>query len=1355
MNVPMLDEVNVVPEGTAEEARRRGRRSARHKEKTISKDKGGSIGVIGLPSSGKTAFFYASLVKMEDPQGWALGIGGKDALMYRNGIKANKYWENTAEGLPLRTFRLFEATRTFFGRFRIPVASSYYNVYAPDGPGELTKMAAMEDIAEQHAERVESFLRELSSCAGLICMIDPTDSKMDEDFAGIETIISRLLELRGSNRYLPIAFAFSRVDMLWDDPVFGRVTLSPDQCRRYEYLEKFAPEELQRDRDLELRDGLVTYTLDGAEMCRSDDPAHATAVAWDWLNCHKPIAADKIWRLQNDRRGRVSIEPFLISNWGHPLEDDEDDEAGELVPEDRDVNPRRIFAVFGSVLDRMHAHRHRKKWRPRAMASLGLWLALLVAVGPWSVPACRALAARHVEDGDLSQAQGLLEKVDWNPGIDLLEIRNPRRLEPISTLQVRIAHELRRQPNATEETSDLGASDRTLAAFETAIDWVRRTEGPSSGVLADLCAERDSLLLGAVNQNLDVGRHEEAMGQISQAGERLRLDAEMLAVVQQTLEHCCAQRRDDVVAVLDRLEEEEQGDDPDLIPVDRDRAAVQIDKSQEKLVELLEFATRFESGGLFTGPKAPELLAEARTAGAVLRAEIWGTRSLLTVARARLSGKQVDESELKKQIGLALDAAFRSGEFRAVRDIRENVEGRILEDHLESVLINLDVAAAATIGPDSVIEDLAIVFELVGEAPHLIGAAESGLETLHQSLVTAFRRVYLAEDRQDPELRGNRLNNILAVMADIESRWASGQRSEVLKSLFRFDALMEILHANQVPDLQIVEDALAAADLEDDGIVLLGEAESRWDIGVELTNLRRAAQQLGAEQCGSRIQDMDPQDLALWVTRLRPLADRCLDTYPRLAHRLDCVEAYCAFALNAPRGDVNEFEDVHQEAIDRILPYLDQDGLSDLLTTAARELIGRPEHYLSAMSLRFRLDDSTDLVRRVHAAYREDLLRPPTDDYLTLEQAESHFRRYVALLAAGSNPVEELDWHFRKAIDPDTAPSFRAVLPHLCDYLEQGSSDEGPEREAYERIFQDYLRLIYDAALDPEIPATTLAAVPKICGLLRNHTAVEDREELFIDYVEELRNQLTVQDLSQFGDLSDDARLVLAGQDRFDARTVRMAVDSVAKLIEYRSERGESLVFIPVAGDSGPVYIDRDEFSLDDYSRLYEEGGQDLGFSFEYLTANVERSIDDLGNANQGYSEMLADLAANNPHMGVFGVPGATATRAVQTLYATASTRRQVELVGRLPRKSEWTAARLSPGMRAMNDSLREIVLLPNGAQAVIGASWRNRPNSLDTVLESQVAADQRYDIGFRTVLEARSRPIEEFLSRHDNQEEK
>lgn len=439
----------------------------------------GGFGLIGTPSSGKTAYMVSLCLKIRNDPRWTFTIAEAAFNEYVQKLKqetdgSRKLWENTQKDLPHRDYSLFAATRRGLdaGERATSILPRKWSagfqkaVHVPELPGELIERASLDQsmASTVDADRVSRLLDYLAACSGIICLIDPTVdlNALDMQIGNVDGVIGKVLEKRQKNGIrdpLHLSFALTKCDKLEKDPDRANIRLPASQSKRLKWLvanNRRGPDDGITEAGLE-----ISYSLKNAEAMRPADREHDACVVWDLMGSNLRSVYETCARYAQDPR--ITIEPFLISSWGHPLQKGKvGGLEGELFPRLDEINPRRHFDPMVSVLDRtykLHAARARKR---RSIALAGLWLAGIL-FGPAAGYLLGSAASWRAEAGDAGTSRVALKLAERHPWVQWDLARNPQRIGALAKASLQRADTLFR------ESGNL-TPDAVLAA-RTARDW--------------------------------------------------------------------------------------------------------------------------------------------------------------------------------------------------------------------------------------------------------------------------------------------------------------------------------------------------------------------------------------------------------------------------------------------------------------------------------------------------------------------------------------------------------------------------------------------------------------------------------------------------------------------------------------------------------------------------------------------------------------------------------------------------------------------------------------------------------------------------------------------------------------------
>lgn len=411
--------------------------------------KHGSIGLIGRPSSGKTAYLVALDLKT--------GLRGR--LAHWDLDKSSElpmYVQSLGEELgdtgrrELRETRIETASDLLelyrgYRRGRIPLPRflrQHFDVAIPDVAGEAYDFVSghAEPDTDEDKDARDLLLQQLIECSALICLIDikpyappgPEDERLRrqkvevaEQVRALDNVLTQILERRKGKDRITLAVALTKCDLLSEGET--ELHLRTEDCHRWQYFEdrpEFDPIEAgfrqhsanEVSYDLETIDASLSPdrrdSKFGEKVFWGDDPKHHDAVARDWLQVWMPGVYGRLEEI----RTRVELELVMISSWGQvPPRVNYEGRDVEVVPWADEITPVRHLAPLRSVLDRLHGKRTRRhvgRWLWTGVAAA----ALLYAAWPgwidfWIGRSRTVLAA----EGDLDSAGKYADLAELTP----------------------------------------------------------------------------------------------------------------------------------------------------------------------------------------------------------------------------------------------------------------------------------------------------------------------------------------------------------------------------------------------------------------------------------------------------------------------------------------------------------------------------------------------------------------------------------------------------------------------------------------------------------------------------------------------------------------------------------------------------------------------------------------------------------------------------------------------------------------------------------------------------------------------------------------------------------------------------
>lgn len=448
---------------------------------------GGSIGLLGMPNSGKTEFVLTAGERgspsPKECPGWIVEALGRDVK--KHNLQYTKLLAKTPAG-SLKFAPLFRVSRRGFGLVRS------YDVDAPDPGGELTKMIANQQtpIGEQ-VETLHQYEDYLVGCVGLVCAIDPFGFQEEDGRDGPErpdaaaraasasvlalTTINqkrrrRLFGLLSAGPF-PVSIMLTKLDeanRLGHSTV--RMRASRSLVARYLDPRDPTPDWIARTGDyvsFEVNDALSDADYAG-------DLEFAERLAWDFLNVHTPAIAGIISSINRSRQ--LSARPYLITSYGC-----EATETG-VRPGMQDRRPKRQFDPIMSVLHR--DYRRRVRIRHAQLLSVALLLVLIAYVfGPLSPRIVGWGADQLTGRGELALAESLLRFVEGYPVFPLLHAQAPELLAPLADANRNIVERTLKVSDDSDHRTRVTSTAARVVKWSS--DQARASEWLNGLVLAD------------------------------------------------------------------------------------------------------------------------------------------------------------------------------------------------------------------------------------------------------------------------------------------------------------------------------------------------------------------------------------------------------------------------------------------------------------------------------------------------------------------------------------------------------------------------------------------------------------------------------------------------------------------------------------------------------------------------------------------------------------------------------------------------------------------------------------------------------------------------------------------------------
>ena len=369
---------------------------------------GRTIGLVGFPDSGKTAYLLALGKELGKPQAappWKVVHSYEDVATYAAGLirsETRPGWERTHSEDPPKRLRMFSARRGH-SPFRCELTTFDTSGEHYLAIGEGLERARASERALAYAEAVGQ--RILPRCPGIIALIDCSldPEKLNRRVLYYSILFNKVhrfepeeprdqaakpFRLVRGRRRLPVAFAITKVDRLE-----GREIKLPRRASAYwRYLQAHGRDPAEMG--LRQHGGeRIRYTIRTEvflDRRRHPDPAEGQAVIRDFVRCHMSPLADLVENMVGSGAYEVSL--FPVSNWGRDLPRDE--HGVERRPDLTSITPAGVMEPQFWILERIFQARRRRIWT-RTARYLTWAVAALLLLGPglfWGLSACTRAA---------------------------------------------------------------------------------------------------------------------------------------------------------------------------------------------------------------------------------------------------------------------------------------------------------------------------------------------------------------------------------------------------------------------------------------------------------------------------------------------------------------------------------------------------------------------------------------------------------------------------------------------------------------------------------------------------------------------------------------------------------------------------------------------------------------------------------------------------------------------------------------------------------------------------------------------------------------------------------------------------
>lgn len=630
-----------------------------------------SIGLIGMPSSGKTIYILSVTERLRRKIGrWRLGFGYPDALAYVESLRKQSLHGSTArEAHKLLPLFPADTLASIIGR-RIPWIGprlfTQYQVSVPDVAGEyiskLVQCKAEDELTPQRlglsaseTRNVNDFLSYLSRCGGLLCCIDPmgwnqAHTKSDPAVAigaanGCQVTIGHVLKRRKSKDPLPLSVMLTMADEV-ENAGLRDIEVDEDTSLVLAYFRRVGASPGW----MRVEDGRARFSIMTALRHEIDDLAYSESVAWDFVNCHAPVLADRLREWNED--GKLTARPYLISSTGKPLEKDAD--GSWRLPGRETIDPVRTADPIRSVLDRIHATRAQRR-DLRVLTAFSALLVLVMTLGPWMVNIAAWTGGWLLDQDRTLTANALLATMHYHPVLALDRARAPKRLEGLADANMRLADALGHVKDSNANLSMVLTAANRAVALSAKPDYVGR---------------RDDLLRDQISVQLERSKPERAFELLESCQGTLQPTPVALALIDQ---------------VLTRLNDDIGRDVRSLLS--HAASTQDIQSLYGRIDRLIKFANAVESGTLFDSEYGSAPAARARVVGRMHLARCWIGRAQIGIAAwtpAKVDDKHVafaKDNPPLDDANTAVQRALESGDTATITYVAEarlRIAGRML-----------------------------------------------------------------------------------------------------------------------------------------------------------------------------------------------------------------------------------------------------------------------------------------------------------------------------------------------------------------------------------------------------------------------------------------------------------------------------------------------------------------------------------------------------------------------------------------------------------------------------------------------------------------------------------------------------
>lgn len=696
------------------------------------------IGVLGFPSSGKTALFY-SLVNTQPRasqlEGWTLRPGGSDSMDYLARLRHQGDWRGTPEDQELEWFRVFQAVRKTFGVV-LPL-SLRFDLLMPDVPGELIDKLALDEksVSADEGLRADQLLSQLATCDALICVVDPAELKpgraQRRDVVLSMSNILRKVHERSTKigqRSMRVNLVLTKADSLWDGPSAERVKL-PESRSRWRAAHGGVPEAMVCE------DGFCEFALGPVEDLSGGRRLEAEALAWDFINVKYPALSEAFWSA-SEWPG-WTVHAYLTSSWGHDLDRTADGAAH--VPTRDEVAPDGIFLPLLGTLEHLTGARAMRTWSRRGLVAallLGLFHFLLGAGSPqtlaWVVDGLLSFGSTDAAAAVVSTGLDL-------PTIELVRAGEPSRMRPLRDAAWDVAKA------ASEELSnvpDVGAVRQVNQLYDRAIELSEELGG--DGVEA-LQAERDSIVLSNLRQKVESGLAADSLQLLAGLIGGVKATPDTLDVIGRCVEEGGRQIRASATQIAVRVNQVDR---------EQDECEGELAGLMDQLVELRKVTRAFRSSALFDGGLEADELEQLGRPFGVGEASADLAEAIHSLCSAVLNDGEAKSPEAERLANVARTAAVRLADADLIREVQEQVIVPIAKATLDEPMDRLgggsrrlsQVLSQEGDNPRLIREARERVMQVVTAQP---GATQEVREVMANAVGAAIRQIHETVDGVD------------------------------------------------------------------------------------------------------------------------------------------------------------------------------------------------------------------------------------------------------------------------------------------------------------------------------------------------------------------------------------------------------------------------------------------------------------------------------------------------------------------------------------------------------------------------------------------------------------------------------